>query len=143
MQINDNLKAVLIAGSIITFLIIILAISMGHVRETKEATDPYIQRTPVKKRVVRPREPVWVTCPKCNGTGYDECWRCRGRGTGCRGGQGKKEHDFHLEHTTVIVKCGRCNGTGDAGDICPTCNGTGRSPYDKCWKCSGTGKVRR
>lgn len=152
MQIPDDLKAVLIAVGIIAILLIVLVASKdsGPKYKIKEVKEPVITKPVPKKAPVNPPKPQWIACPKCNGTGYQECWRCRpswfattknrgSSGTYCKACEGKGEHYI----LGLIVKCGRCNGTGDAGDICPTCNGTGRDPYNKCWHCKGTGRIRR
>ena len=83
--------------------------------------------------------PSTITCPTCNGTGYDgyeTCPTCDGSGN-------------DPEDIGVWTECSTCNGTGEDPnggsheETCPNCNGSGEDPsggwFGTCSECGGAG----
>lgn len=54
-------------------------------------------------------------CPKCGGSGFDDCDNC--------GGKGETEMQPEIGGEWVSTECSVCGGTGR--DSCTYCNGTG------------------
>lgn len=74
-------------------------------------------------------------CEVCHGEGYTACSNCHG--------YGKEEcetcHGDKVTHSTQLVDCETCNGTGQTTINCTTCNHWWHAGELQCTKCNGSG----